>query len=93
MRYSISNTAEYGDYSRGPRLITDETKKEMKKILSEIQSGQFAKEWMEEHQSGQIKFKTMRKKHAEHSIEKVGEKLRTLMPWIAEGKMVDKTKN
>ena len=93
MRYSISNTAEYGDYSRGPRLITDETKKEMKKILSEIQSGEFAKEWMLEHKSGQTKFTTMRKKHAEHPIEQVGEKLRTLMPWIAEGKMVDKTKN
>ena len=93
MRYSISNTAEYGDYSRGPRLITDETKKEMKKILSEIQSGQFAKEWMNEHRSGQIKFTAMRKQQAEHPIEKVGEKLRTLMPWIAEGKMVDKSKN
>ena len=93
MRYSISNTAEYGDYSRGPRLITDETKKEMKKILSEIQSGEFAKEWMEEHRTGQTRFKSMRKRHAEHSIEQVGEKLRTLMPWIAEGKMVDKTKN
>jgi ketol-acid reductoisomerase len=93
MRYSISNTAEYGDYSRGPRLITDETKKEMKKILSEIQSGQFAKEWMAEHKSGQTKFKVMRKDQAEHPIEAVGEKLRTLMPWIAEGKMVDKSKN
>jgi ketol-acid reductoisomerase len=93
MRYSISNTAEYGDYTRGPRLITDETKKEMKKILSEIQSGQFAKEWMNEHRSGQIKFAAMRKQQAEHPIEKVGEKLRTLMPWIAEGKMVDKSKN
>jgi len=93
MRYSISNTAEYGDYSRGPRLITDETKKEMKKILSEIQSGQFTKEWMEEHRTGQTKFKALRKKHSEHSIEQVGEKLRTLMPWIAEGKMVDKAKN
>ena len=93
MRYSISNTAEYGDYSRGPRLITDETRKEMKKILSEIQSGEFAKEWMTEHKSGQIKFKAMRKQQADHPIEKVGEKLRTLMPWIAEGKMVDKSKN
>ena len=93
MRYSISNPAEYGDYSRGPRLVTSETKKEMKKILSEIQSGQFAKEWMDEHKSGQTKFKVMRKQQAEHPIEKVGEKLRTLMPWIAEGKMVDKTKN
>ena len=93
MRYSISNTAEYGDYSRGPRLITEETKKEMKKILSEIQSGQFAQEWMNEHRSGQIKFKALRKQQAEHPIEKVGKKLRTLMPWIAEGKMVDKSKN
>ena len=93
MRYSISNTAEYGDYSRGPRLITNETKKEMKKILSEIQSGQFAKEWMDEHKSGQTKFKLMRKEQAEHPIEAIGEKLRTLMPWIAEGKMVDKSKN
>jgi len=93
MRYSISNTAEYGDYSRGPRLITDETRKEMKKILKEIQSGEFAKEWMTEHKSGQTKFKTMRKNHAEHPIEKVGKKLRTLMPWIAESKMVDKSKN
>jgi len=93
MRYSISNTAEYGDYTRGPRLITEETKKEMKKILSEIQSGQFAKEWMSEHQSGQTQFKMMRKNHAEHPIEQIGEKLRQLMPWIAEGKMVDKSKN
>ena len=93
MRYSISNTAEYGDYSRGPRLITEETKKEMKKILSEIQSGQFAQEWMNEHKNGQIKFTAMRKQQAEHPIEKIGEKLRTLMPWIAEGKMVDKSKN
>ncbi len=93
MRYSISNTAEFGDYTRGPRIITDNTKKEMKKILNDIQSGQFAKEWMMEHKSGQTKFKTMRKNHADHPIEKVGEKLRTLMPWISEGKLVDKTKN
>ena len=93
MRYSISNTAEYGDYSRGPRLITEDTRKEMKKILKEIQSGEFAKEWITEHRSGQIKFKAMRAKQATHQIEKVGEKLRTLMPWIAESKMVDKSKN
>ena len=93
MRYSISNTAEYGDYSRGPRLITEDTKKEMKKILTEIQSGQFTKEWMDEHKSGQTKFKLMRKQQADHPIEAVGEKLRTLMPWIAESKMVDKSKN
>ncbi|MBT6198232.1 MAG: ketol-acid reductoisomerase, partial [Pelagibacteraceae bacterium] len=84
---------EYGDYSRGPRLITDDTKKEMKKILAEIQSGQFTKEWMDEHKNGQTKFKLMRKQQSEHSIEAVGEKLRTLMPWIAESKMVDKSKN
>ena len=65
----------------------------MKKILSEIQSGQFAQEWMAEHTSGQTKFKSMRKEQATHPIEQVGEKLRSLMPWIAEGKMVDKTKN
>ena len=93
MRYSISNTAEFGDYTRGPRIITNETKKEMKKILEDIQSGQFAKEWMIEHKSGQTKFKTMRKNYANHPIEKVGEKLRTLMPWITESKLVDKTKN
>tara|TARA_Y100000590_G_scaffold36365_2_gene39406 strand:+ start:7609 stop:8628 length:1020 start_codon:yes stop_codon:yes gene_type:complete len=93
MRYSISNTAEYGDYTRGPRLITQETRKEMKKILKEIQSGEFAKEWMLENKSGQAKFKTMRKNLADHPIEKVGEKLRTLMPWISEGKLVDKSKN
>ena len=93
MRYSISNTAEYGDYSRGPRLITETTKQEMKKILKEIQSGEFAKEWMLENKSGQTKFKTMRKNHANHPIEKIGEKLRELMPWIAEGKLVDKSKN
>jgi len=93
MRYSISNTAEYGDYTRGPRLITNETKNEMKKILKEIQSGQFAKEWMLENKSGQTKFKTIRRNHANHPIEKVGEKLRTLMPWISEGKLVDKSKN
>ena len=71
----------------------EDTKKAMKQILSEIQSGEFAKEWIAEHKSGQTKFKSIRKHHAEHSIEKIGEKLRTLMPWIAEGKMVDKSKN
>ena len=93
MRYSISNTAEYGDLTRGPRIVNGSTKDEMKKILAEIQSGQFTKEWMDEHKSGQTKFKLMRKQQADHSIEAVGEKLRTLMPWIAESKMVDKSKN
>jgi ketol-acid reductoisomerase len=93
MRYSISNTAEYGDYTRGPRLVTDETKKEMKKILAEIQSGQFARDWMLENLAGQPSFKAMRKRAAEHPIEKVGAELRAMMPWIAKNKLVDKSKN
>ncbi|HTS91593.1 MAG TPA: ketol-acid reductoisomerase [Stellaceae bacterium] len=93
MRYSISNTAEYGDYSRGPRIITDAVKKEMKKVLSEIQSGQFAKEWVLENAAGQASFKAMRRRAAEHDIEKVGEKLRAMMPWIAQNRLVDRSKN
>ena len=93
MRYSISNTAEYGDYTRGPRLVTDETKKEMKKILAEIQSGQFARDWMLENLAGQPSFKAMRKRAAEHPIEKTGAQLRAMMPWIAKNKLVDKSKN
>ncbi len=93
MRYSISNTAEYGDYTRGPRLVTDETKKEMKKILAEIQSGQFARDWMLENLAGQPSFKAMRKRAAEHPIEQTGAKLRAMMPWIAKNKLVDKNKN
>jgi len=93
MRYSISNTAEYGDYTRGPRIVTDETRAEMKRILGEIQSGQFTREWMLENQVGQTGFKTVRRLQAEHGIEKVGEKLRGMMPWFAENAMVDKSKN
>ena len=93
MRYSISNTAEYGDYTRGPRLVTEETKKEMKKILAEIQSGQFARDWMLECQAGQPSFKAMRRRNAEHPIEQTGAKLRAMMPWIAKNKLVDKAKN
>ena len=93
MRYSISNTAEYGDYTRGPRLVTEETKKEMKKILAEIQSGQFARDWMLECQAGQPSFKAMRRRAAEHPIEETGAKLRAMMPWIAKNKLVDKSKN
>lgn len=89
MRYSISNTAEYGDYTRGPRVVPDEaTKAEMKKVLSEIQDGTFTKEWMSEHKSGQIKFKQMRDQAAKHQIEEVGAKLRSMMPWIASNKLV-----
>ena len=93
MRYSISNTAEYGDYTRGPRIITDETKKEMKRILDDIQSGRFARDWVAECQAGQPSFKAMRRRSAEHNIEEVGAKLRAMMPWIAKNKLVDKAKN
>ena len=93
MRYSVSNTAEYGDYTRGPRIIGDAARAEMKKILAEIQSGQFAREWMLENNVGQTSFKTMRARAAEHAIEDVGTKLRGMMPWIAENKLVDKAKN
>jgi ketol-acid reductoisomerase len=93
MRYSISNTAEYGDYTRGPRVITEETKKEMKRILDDIQSGRFARDWVLENAAGQANFKAMRKLSAAHDIEKVGEKLRAMMPWIAKNKLVDKAKN
>ena len=82
MRYSVSNTAEYGDYSRGPRIITDETKAEMKKILTEIQNGQFAREWILENKANAPAFKAMRRKDHDHSIEKVGLQLRRLMSWI-----------
>jgi ketol-acid reductoisomerase len=93
MRYSISNTAEFGDYTRGARIITDETKAEMKRILDEIQTGRFAKEWMLENAAGQPSFKAMRRRAAQHPIEEVGERLRGMMPWIAEKKLVDKSKN
>jgi ketol-acid reductoisomerase len=93
MRYSISNTAEYGDYTRGPRVVDAATKAEMKKILSEIQTGKFARDWVLENQAGQPSFKAMRRASAEHPIEQVGEKLRAMMPWIAKNKLVDKTRN
>ncbi len=93
MRYSISNTAKYGDMTRGPRLITDETKKEMKKILDEIQSGAFAREWMLENKVNKPVFNALSKRGEDHPIEAVGEKLRAMMPWLAKGKIVDKAKN
>ena len=93
MRYSVSNTAEYGDYTRGPRIVTDETKAAMKEILSEIQTGSFSREWMLENQVGQTGFKTIRRNQAKHQLEETGEKLRGMMPWIAENAMVDKSKN
>jgi len=93
MRYSISNTAEYGDYTRGPRIITDETKAEMKRVLDDIQSGRFARDWVAENQAGQPSFKAMRRRAAEHPIEEVGAQLRGMMHWIGKNKLVDKTKN
>jgi ketol-acid reductoisomerase len=89
MRYSISNTAEYGDVTRGPRIVTDETKAEMKKILSEIQSGDFAKEFI--NNVGELPGR--RDVQRKHQIETVGESLRSMMPWIAKNKLVDQTKN
>ncbi|MFH1920311.1 MAG: ketol-acid reductoisomerase [Planctomycetota bacterium] len=82
MRYSVSNTAEYGDYTRGPRIITDETKAEMRRMLEEVQSGQFAREWILENKANAPMFKAMRRREREHSIEDVGLKLRRLMSWI-----------
>ena len=93
MRYSISNTAQYGDLTRGPRVVTEETKKEMKKILAEIQSGAFAREWMLENKANKPVFTALTRKGQEHPIEKVGEKLRAMMPWLKKGKIVDKSKN
>ena len=93
MRYSISNTAEYGDLTRGPRIVTEETKKEMKRILTEIQSGQFAREFILENQAGAPTMHAMRRRSREHQIEIVGAKLRDMMPWIKANKIVDKTKN
>ena len=92
MRYSISNTAEYGDLTRGPRVITAETKKEMKKILTEIQEGEFAKEWMLENKANKPVFNALRRKGANHPIEDVGARLRSMMAWIGKSKIVDKSK-
>ena len=86
MRYSISDTAEYGDVTRGPRIVTAKTKLEMKKILKEITSGKFAKEWIAESESGRANFNALRKAGAEHAIEKTGKELRAMMPWISAGK-------
>ena len=82
MRYSISNTAEFGDYTRGPRIVTDETREEMKKILKEIQSGQFAREWILENRSGQPVFKALRRQDRAHPVEQVGQQLISIMSWI-----------
>lgn len=93
MRYSISNTAEYGDMTRGPRVINEQVKAEMKKILREIQTGEFAREFVNECQNGNIVMKAMRRRMEQHPIESVGAELRAMMSWIAERKIVDKSKN
>lgn len=92
MRYSISNTAQYGDLTRGPRIISDGVRKEMRKILNEIQSGEFAREWILECRANKPVFNALTKKGEEHPIEDVGAKLRAMMPWLKNGKLVDKSK-
>ena len=93
MRYSISNTAEYGDYISGPRLIDDSVKARMKEVLDDIQSGRFTRDWVLENAAGQSSFKATRRREAEHQVEEVGAELRGMMPWIAENRLVDKSKN
>ena len=93
MRYSVSDTAEYGDYLSGPRIITPAVKEEMKRLLTAIQDGSFARNWIGENQSGRAEFLAMRKEHAAHQMEEVGEKLRAMMPWIAKNRLVDRDKN
>jgi ketol-acid reductoisomerase len=82
MRYSVSDTAEYGDYTRGKRVITEDTRKAMREILAEVQSGQFAREWISENEAGRPNFLDMRKREKEHPIEEVGGRLRAMMPWL-----------
>jgi ketol-acid reductoisomerase len=93
MRYSVSNTAEYGDFTRGPRIVDDRTRAEMRRILKEIQSGQFAKEFILENRAGTPTMKAMRRLAAEHDLEKVGTRLRDMMPWIKQNRLVDRSRN
>jgi len=93
MRYSVSNTAEYGDFTRGPRIVNEQTRAEMKKILKEIQTGQFAKEFILEHKAGAPTLKAMRRIGQAHSVEIIGAKLRDMMPWIKKNRLVDQSKN
>jgi len=93
MNYSISNTAEYGEYVSGPRVVTPATKAEMKAILDDIQSGRFVRDWMNENAAGQASFKATRRRAAEHPIEDVGQRLRAMMPWITKNKLVDTARN
>ena len=93
MNYSVSNTAEYGEYVTGPRIITAETKAEMKRVLEDIQTGKFTRDWMLENKVNQASFKAIRRRNAAHPIEDVGAKLRAMMPWITKNALVDKAKN
>jgi len=93
MRYSISNTAQYGDMTRGPAVINDETKNRMKGLLSEIQSGAFAREWMKENKNGRRRFNQLEAEAREHPIERVGARLREMMPWLRANRLVDKATN
>ena len=93
MRYSVSNTAEYGDLTRGPRLIDSVVRDRMKSLLEDIQSGSFADEWMAEHEAGKPKFKDLEFKAQQHSIEEVGKRLRGMMPWLSNNRLVDRAKN
>ena len=93
MNYSISNTAEWGEYVTGPRIITDETKAEMKRVLKDIQTGKFTSDWMQEYRAGAARFKGIRRLNDSHQIEEVGERLRGMMPWIGKNKLVDKARN
>jgi len=93
MNYSISNTAEYGEYVTGPRIITPDTKAEMKRVLDDIQSGKFTRDWMLENKVNQTSFKAVRARNAAHPIEEVGSRLRSMMPWIGKNKLVDKDRN
>ena len=93
MNYSISNTAEFGEYVSGPRVVTPETKAEMKRVLADIQSGRFVRDWMLDCAAGQPSFKATRRHAAEHPIEDVGGRLRAMMPWITKNKLVDQSRN
>jgi ketol-acid reductoisomerase len=93
MRYSVSNTAEYGDLTRGPRIITEETRRVMRAMLADIQSGRFADEWMAEHEGGKPNFKRLEAAGKEHLIERVGESLRGMMPWLGKNRLVDRSRN
>src|SRR5262249_23984500 len=93
MRYSVSNTAEYGDLTRGPRVINESVRDEMRRLLRDIQSGAFADEWMAEHEAGKSRFNEMESRARQHPLESVGSRLRSMMPWLAEKRLVDRAKN